>query len=187
MSQESRAYTLADVEGQAYWFAGALMILKASGEQTEGRFALLDQWVPGGVRRPLAHSPSRGRGVVPPRRRGDVLLWTAAVPGTRGLVGLLAERCSPCLRVWTVRWAAANVHCSGRLCRLRSGSRRASARALVAACRSARSRTPRSHRRALRHRDHRAAPCWWVAIGAARGPLARGERGLGQSAAAMNG
>ncbi len=48
MSGESRAYTLADADGQAYWFAGTLMILKASGEQTEGRFALLDQWVPGG-------------------------------------------------------------------------------------------------------------------------------------------
>ncbi len=48
MSEESRAYMLADAEGQAYWFAGALMVLKAAGGQTDGRFALLDQWVPGG-------------------------------------------------------------------------------------------------------------------------------------------
>jgi mannose-6-phosphate isomerase-like protein (cupin superfamily) len=48
MSEENRAYTLADADGRAYWFAGTLMILKATGEQTEGRFALLDQRVPGG-------------------------------------------------------------------------------------------------------------------------------------------
>lgn len=47
MSGESRAYTLADADGQAYWFTGTLMILKATGEQTEGRFFLLDQTVPG--------------------------------------------------------------------------------------------------------------------------------------------
>jgi mannose-6-phosphate isomerase-like protein (cupin superfamily) len=47
MSGESRGYMMKADEGQAIWFAGALMILKAAGERTEGRFAFLDQRVPG--------------------------------------------------------------------------------------------------------------------------------------------
>lgn len=47
MEGMNRAYRLAEDEGQAIWFAGTLMVLKAVGEQTEGRFALLDQFVPG--------------------------------------------------------------------------------------------------------------------------------------------
>lgn len=42
-----RAYVLGPEEGRATWFAGALMIQKAGGEQTDGRFAFLDQTVPG--------------------------------------------------------------------------------------------------------------------------------------------
>jgi quercetin dioxygenase-like cupin family protein len=41
-----RIYSLADQEGDAYWFAGALMQLKAGGADTGGRFALLDQTMP---------------------------------------------------------------------------------------------------------------------------------------------
>ncbi len=47
MSEHSRAYTMKNDEGQAIWFAGALMILKAGEEQSEGRFSLLDQRMPG--------------------------------------------------------------------------------------------------------------------------------------------
>ncbi len=46
MQTARRGYMLGAEEGQAIWFAGALMVLKAGGEQTEGRFALLDQHVP---------------------------------------------------------------------------------------------------------------------------------------------
>ncbi|HXF60380.1 MAG TPA: cupin domain-containing protein [Caldilineaceae bacterium] len=42
-----RAYTLGAEEGEAIWFAGTLTVLKAKGDQTQGRFALLDQLVPG--------------------------------------------------------------------------------------------------------------------------------------------
>jgi mannose-6-phosphate isomerase-like protein (cupin superfamily) len=41
-----RAYVLAPDEGQATWFAGALMLRKAGASETEGRFALLDQRMP---------------------------------------------------------------------------------------------------------------------------------------------
>ena len=47
MSEHSRAYTMKNDEGQAIWFAGALMILKAGEEQSEGHFSLLDQRMPG--------------------------------------------------------------------------------------------------------------------------------------------
>lgn len=47
MGAHHRAYVLADAEGEALWFAGALMVLKAGSQETEGRFALLDQRVPG--------------------------------------------------------------------------------------------------------------------------------------------
>lgn len=46
MRTPNRAYVLHADEGEAIWFAGALMVLKAAAEQTEGRFALLDQSVP---------------------------------------------------------------------------------------------------------------------------------------------
>lgn len=53
MGDKNRAYLLKRDEGQAIWFAGALMVIKATGEQTEGRFALLDQLVPGHYAVPL--------------------------------------------------------------------------------------------------------------------------------------
>jgi quercetin dioxygenase-like cupin family protein len=43
-----RVYTLADGEGKAFWFVGALLQRKAGGTETEGRFALLDQTMPPG-------------------------------------------------------------------------------------------------------------------------------------------
>jgi mannose-6-phosphate isomerase-like protein (cupin superfamily) len=52
MTADGRAYMMKADEGQAIWFAGALMILKAAGERTEGRFAFLDQRVPGGYAAP---------------------------------------------------------------------------------------------------------------------------------------
>jgi mannose-6-phosphate isomerase-like protein (cupin superfamily) len=41
-----RVYSVADRKGPAYWFVGALLQRKAGGEETEGRFALLDQTMP---------------------------------------------------------------------------------------------------------------------------------------------
>jgi mannose-6-phosphate isomerase-like protein (cupin superfamily) len=41
-----RTYSLADKEGEAYWFVGALLQRKAGGADTDGRFALLDQTMP---------------------------------------------------------------------------------------------------------------------------------------------
>jgi mannose-6-phosphate isomerase-like protein (cupin superfamily) len=58
MTATDRAYVLGPDEGQASWFAGALMILKAGTADTGGQFALLDQRVPGGyaVPRHVHHS-----------------------------------------------------------------------------------------------------------------------------------
>jgi mannose-6-phosphate isomerase-like protein (cupin superfamily) len=53
MTLDGRAYTMKVDEGEAIWFAGALMILKAADEQTEGRFAFMDQRVPGNYAAPV--------------------------------------------------------------------------------------------------------------------------------------
>ena len=47
MQATTRAYVLSEAEGEAFWFAGALIVLKADGDQTEGRLAFMDQTVPG--------------------------------------------------------------------------------------------------------------------------------------------
>ena len=47
MSGQKGPYVMQADEGQAYWFAGALMLLKAAGDQTDDQFAFLDQRVPG--------------------------------------------------------------------------------------------------------------------------------------------
>jgi mannose-6-phosphate isomerase-like protein (cupin superfamily) len=52
MGTVDRMQVLGPQEGQAIWFAGALMVVKAAGEHTEGRFALLDQRVGGGYATP---------------------------------------------------------------------------------------------------------------------------------------
>ena len=43
-----RAYSLADGQGEAFWFVGALLQRKAGGAETDGKFALLDQTMPPG-------------------------------------------------------------------------------------------------------------------------------------------
>jgi mannose-6-phosphate isomerase-like protein (cupin superfamily) len=53
MSVNGRAYKMDVDEGEAIWFAGALMILKAADDQTDGRFAFMDQRVPGDYAVPL--------------------------------------------------------------------------------------------------------------------------------------
>jgi quercetin dioxygenase-like cupin family protein len=44
----TRPYALAEEEGQAVWFLNGLLILKATGEQTGGAFALIDNAGPPG-------------------------------------------------------------------------------------------------------------------------------------------
>ena len=43
-----RTYSLADKEGKAFWFVGALLQRKAGAAETDGQFALLDQTMPAG-------------------------------------------------------------------------------------------------------------------------------------------
>jgi mannose-6-phosphate isomerase-like protein (cupin superfamily) len=50
---DGKAYVMKEDVGEAIWFAGALMILKAAGDQTEGRFAFMDQRLPGQYAVPL--------------------------------------------------------------------------------------------------------------------------------------
>jgi quercetin dioxygenase-like cupin family protein len=48
MNLAPQPYALAREEGQAVWFLGALLIVKATGEQTGGAFSLTDNFGPPG-------------------------------------------------------------------------------------------------------------------------------------------
>ncbi|MDP9341191.1 MAG: cupin domain-containing protein [Actinomycetota bacterium] len=49
----SGGYGLGPGEGEALWFNGALAVLKATGDQTEGRFAAVEWLLPKGFASPL--------------------------------------------------------------------------------------------------------------------------------------
>jgi quercetin dioxygenase-like cupin family protein len=53
MVTSSSIHGLAREEGQAFWFLGTLMILKASAETTKGVFSLIEQVAPAGFAPPL--------------------------------------------------------------------------------------------------------------------------------------
>ena len=46
MDMGTQPYALASEEGQAVWFLGTLVIMKATGEQTAGAFGLIDNLMP---------------------------------------------------------------------------------------------------------------------------------------------
>ncbi len=53
MDAADRAYSLERDEGEPIWFLGTLMVVKAGGSETEGRFALIDQHMPAHYGTPL--------------------------------------------------------------------------------------------------------------------------------------
>jgi quercetin dioxygenase-like cupin family protein len=52
MDMGARPYALASEEGQAVWFLGTLVIMKATGDETGGAFGLIDNLMPGGFASP---------------------------------------------------------------------------------------------------------------------------------------
>jgi quercetin dioxygenase-like cupin family protein len=52
MDMGTQPYALAREEGQALWFLGTLVIVKATGEQTGGAFGLIDNVMPAGFASP---------------------------------------------------------------------------------------------------------------------------------------
>jgi hypothetical protein len=59
MDMGTRPYALAREEGQAVWFLGTLVIMKATGEQTGGAFGLIDNLMPPGSPRPTTCTATR--------------------------------------------------------------------------------------------------------------------------------
>lgn len=57
MNIDPAPYTLGPEEGEAFWFFGGLVTVKASAEQAGGRFALTEQLFPGGMATPLHSQP----------------------------------------------------------------------------------------------------------------------------------
>ena len=52
MDMGTQPYALAREEGQAVWFLGTLVIVKATGEQTGGAFGFIDNLMPAGFTSP---------------------------------------------------------------------------------------------------------------------------------------
>ncbi len=50
-------YALGSEEGEALWFFGTLLTVKAGAEQTGGRFSLVEQYAPRGMATPLHVQP----------------------------------------------------------------------------------------------------------------------------------
>src|SRR5215211_3375094 len=57
MNTDPAPYAYSSEEGEAFWFFGGLVTVKASAQQTGGRFALTEQLFPGGIATPLHSQP----------------------------------------------------------------------------------------------------------------------------------
>ncbi len=57
MNTDATPYALRPEEGEAFWFFGGLVTVKASAEQSGGRYALTEQLFPGGMATPLHSQP----------------------------------------------------------------------------------------------------------------------------------
>lgn len=57
MNTDPAPYFFGSEEGEAYWFVGGLLTVKASAQQTGGRFALTEQLFPRGIATPLHSQP----------------------------------------------------------------------------------------------------------------------------------
>jgi quercetin dioxygenase-like cupin family protein len=53
MNTDATPYALRSEEGEAFWFFGGLVTVKASAEQSGGRYSLTEQLFPGGMATPL--------------------------------------------------------------------------------------------------------------------------------------
>ena len=69
----SAAYVLGAAEGEALWFADALVTYKATGAETRGALTVAEVRAPLRRRLPASPAPQRGRGLVRHRGRADVL------------------------------------------------------------------------------------------------------------------
>ncbi|HET7480594.1 MAG TPA: quercetin 2,3-dioxygenase [Rubrobacteraceae bacterium] len=57
MNYAPTPYALGSEDGEALWFFGTLLTVKAGAEQTGGRFALVEQYAPRGMATPLHIQP----------------------------------------------------------------------------------------------------------------------------------
>jgi quercetin dioxygenase-like cupin family protein len=57
MNTDPAPYALGSEEGEAFWFSGGLVTVKASAQQSGGRFALTEQLFPRGIATPLHRQP----------------------------------------------------------------------------------------------------------------------------------
>lgn len=78
-------HTLAPAEGEALWFFGTLLTVKASAAQTGGRFALVEQVGPGGVATPWHAQPADDESFYV--LEGELTFWLGDNPPFRAAAG----------------------------------------------------------------------------------------------------
>src|SRR5712691_6124443 len=62
-------------EGEALWFNGGLGVLRATADQTDGRYTVMELLAPNGLRVSAAHPSKRGRALRGALRRGPRATW----------------------------------------------------------------------------------------------------------------
>jgi hypothetical protein len=87
MDMDTQPYALASEEGQAVWFLGTLVVMKATGEQTGGAFGLIDNLMPGGFASPYHMHGNE-----------DESFYVGEGESRAGCVRLRAARSTPWLR-----------------------------------------------------------------------------------------
>ena len=96
MNTNPTPYALGSEDGEALWFFGMLVTMKATAEQTGGEFLLIEELAPRGTATPLHVHPTDDESLLYPRRRDDVLprRWPTP-PGLSRLVRLHTQRVRP--------------------------------------------------------------------------------------------
>ena len=78
-------HALAPAEGEALWFFGTLLTVKAAAAQTGGRFALVEQVGPGGVATPWHTQPADDESFYV--LEGEMTFWLGDEPPFRAAAG----------------------------------------------------------------------------------------------------
>ncbi len=85
MDADLRTYKLDPRQGEALWFFGGLATVKASAEQTGGRFSISEQMFPGGMATPLHSQPDDDETFYV--LEGELTFFLAENPPFRAAVG----------------------------------------------------------------------------------------------------
>jgi mannose-6-phosphate isomerase-like protein (cupin superfamily) len=98
MSHAKRAYALSSSGGQAVWFFGSLVTMKAVSSDTHNAFALQEQICPPGLQAPLHIHHHQDEAFYILEGRGHRHLWRAGLEGHRWQLCLPPKKGRPHLQ-----------------------------------------------------------------------------------------